>query len=251
MGSIGLDHCEVLGKTLKQIALEKAGVISQNSIVVSASQHPIVAEVLKKRILQKGAKLIWVSPLDKDWELGLPGNIQRENAAVAKGVLQALTTIGWKINEKSIRKGFANAYWPGRLQSATWNNLPLLIDGAHNPLAAEILSKERERWSGNKQGIVWILGIQTNKDGPSILNTLIKELDTAWIVPVPGHNSWTKFQLSKHCSNLEAQIFQAKDVPQVLSKISTLNQWPEPKPVITGSLYLIGNLMKNHILKLK
>ncbi len=244
MGSIGLDHCNILGKELEQIALEKAAVITHKSTVISCTQHPAVEKILKKTADMKKARIHWVKPIPKKWKLGIPGEIQRENAAVAKGAIEALKEFGWEINEEQIRKGFSIANWPGRLQPAKWEERPLLVDGAHNPPAARELSKERELWAEQEKGINWILGIQRNKDAPLILKNLVKRLDFVWIIPIPGHKSWTKEELIKECPELETHIKEEENIQNVFLKLISNNKWPKPCPVISGSLYLIGSLFK-------
>ena len=140
MASIGLDHCEHLGSTLTAIAAEKAAVITPGSRVISSDQPEPVRLVLEQTCRANNADLQWVDPLPSDWTLGLAGNWQRRNAAVARGALQALRPLGWNLDETTIRAGFAKARWSGRLQTVTWQGHPLLLDGAHNPASAAALA---------------------------------------------------------------------------------------------------------------
>ncbi len=244
IAGIGLDHCEYLGKDLKNIAKEKAAVISPGSTVISSYQHPDVKEVLLNKANKQNAKIIWVQPLKKTWELGLPGEIQKENAAVAKGILEALPIIGLKIRTQDIQEGLASAKWPGRLQNAKWEDLPIVLDGAHNPHAIKQLSKERSTWENQNQGIHWIIGIQLQKDAPGMLRYLLKRLDIAWIVPVPNHQSWELQDLAKACPELSSQLYKADSFEKVLATLKLETKWPNPPPVITGSLYLIGDVLQ-------
>ncbi len=248
MASIGLDHCEYLGNDIKDIAKEKASVISKGSRVISATQERHVTQVIKKAINEKQAEIQWVSPLSQDWKLGLNGEIQRENAAVAKGALEALKAFGWHLSEAQIREGFAFAKWQGRLQKATWHDLPLVLDGAHNPHAAEQLSKERNRWTQQAKGVHWVIGIQKHKDAPHMIRHLLKSNDVAWIVPVPDHKSWSEYSLSKACPELAKQLISAESVQVAFSEIRQSSEWPKPPPVVVGSLYLIGDLLRNEII---
>ncbi len=243
VANIGLDHCEHLGKTIKEIAREKAAVITTGSKVISASQHSEARQVLEEAIQATHSQIQWVSPLGDTWNLGLQGDFQKQNAAVARGALQALKTLGIKLNKNNIQEGFASAYWPGRLQSATWKDLPVLLDGAHNPPAAEQLSKERKHWIQNESGVQWILGIQQHKDASNMLRHLLNPCDTAWIVPVPNHDSWSKKKLSETCPELDKQLIQANNVEEVFIQLHARSPWPSPPPVIAGSLYLIGELL--------
>lgn len=249
IANIGLDHCEYLGKDIKDIAKEKAAVISPKSKVISADQHPEVTQILEETIQATHSQIEWVSPLNDDWNLGLNGEIQKQNAAVAKGALEALDVLGWELQEENIRDGLAYAHWPGRLQSASWKGLPIFLDGAHNPSAAEQLSRERMKWQQQESGVQWILGIQKQKDAPTMIRNLLSPYDMAWIVPIPNHDSWSKKELSKACPDLEKKLFQVKEVEEAFRQLQTHTPWPTPPPVIAGSLYLLGDLLAKNTIK--
>jgi len=247
-GAIGLDHCEYLGDSLEKVAIEKAAIISTNSTVITAAQHDTVRRVFEETAIRQQSVIHWVDPLPSDWVLGLSGAIQKENAAVAKGVIESLNKIGWSISKEQIREGFSLAKWPGRLQTTTWRGMPIIVDGAHNPHAANQLSVERKLWTNQESGIIWILGIQKRKDMIDILHNLIRENDFAWIVPVPGQNSWSKAEILSLCPEYKHQIKEALCVEEILSILKKQDRWPSPPPIISGSLYLIGDLFQRGIL---
>ncbi len=247
-GGIGLDHCEYLGDNLEKIAIEKASVITPRCTVITATQHNIVKRIFKKTAIMQKAVIRWVDPLPSDWELGISGAIQKENAAVAKGVIESLKNIGWNIPEEKIREGLSLAQWPGRLQTTKWKDMPIVVDGAHNPPAAKQLSIERDTWTSQERGIIWILGIQIKKDMINILRNLIREKDVAWIVPIPGQQSWSIPQILSFCPEYRTQLKEALSVEEVLSILKEGEKWPSPPPIITGSLYLIGDLFQKGIL---
>ncbi len=241
---IGLDHCENLGYSLEEITKEKAAVITPGSLVISSNQRPEVERVLIETTEKKNAQILWVKPLSYKWEIGISGEIQRSNAAVAKAVLENLSRFGFKLKEQQIKEGLASANWPGRLQKTKWENNPLLLDGAHNPDAIKQLAKERLNWSEKDKSIHWIIGIQVQKDAPSMLRYLLEENDFAWIVPVPNHQSWTLKELSNACPKLSHQLHEANNIKEVLELLKSNGIWPSPAPVVTGSLYLIGDLLR-------
>ena len=247
-GAIDLDHCEYLGNSLEKVAIEKAAIITSNSTVITAVQHDTVKRVLEETAIRQKAVIHWVDPLPSDWELGLSGAIQKENAAVAKGVIESLKNIGWNISQGQLREGLSLAKWPGRLQTTKWEGMPIVVDGAHNPHAAQQLSIERDSWTDQESGIIWILGIQKRKDIIGILHKLIREKDLAWIVPVPGQQSWSKDQILSFCPEYKDQIKEAFTVEEVLSTLKKQHRWPSPPPIISGSLYLIGDLFQRKIL---
>ena len=241
VASIGLDHCEHLGNSLTAIATEKAAAIPPQATVISCFQVPEVRDVLKTTCRNQQATLHWVKPLDSTWQLGLPGAIQRSNAAVALGALQAFSGLGWTLPEAVIQKGFATAHWPGRLQTVNWGDQKLRLDGAHNPPAAVQLAEERNQWIDASNGVVWILAIQAHKDAVAMLQTLLLPQDQAWIIPVPSHKSWSRSALLQELPQLEHQLQEADGLETVLNQLSS-NEWPTPVPIVAGSLYLIGDL---------
>ena len=257
VAAIGLDHCEHLGSSLTAVAGEKAAAITPGATVISARQVGEVTAVLEQACEQKGAQLCWVDPLDSSWQLGLAGHLQRSNAAVAKAVLEQIRNQGWTITDTNIREGLAAAHWPGRLQTTHWRDKPVLIDGAHNPPAAAALALERQHWPHQANGITWILGIQAHKQAPTMLQSLLKPEDQAWIVPVPGHRSWTRAELVNEDPSWAPQLHalpdtqparpESKAVEEVLTVLAQ-EGWPAASPVIAGSLYLIGHLLEQKTL---
>ncbi len=243
--SIGRDHAEVLGADLTSIATEKAGVLQPGAVAVSAPQAPEVEAVLTAAAERSGARLDWRQPLDlQAWPLGLAGSIQAANGAVALGMLEALRQRGWPLPEAAIRRGFATARWPGRLQQLQWRGLPLLIDGAHNLPAAVALRQEIDR-APQQHGLTagpqrWVLGMLAHKDGADILRALLRPGDQAWIVPVPHHASWSRSQLAAACPELAAQLQQASDLAAALT--AAAKDWPM-RLVVAGSLYQLGTLL--------
>ena len=246
-GSIGLDHSEFLGPTAAAIAAEKAGVLQPGCTALSAAQSPEVAAVLQERAASCGAELRWVEPLDLGpWVLGIPGAIQASNGAVALGMLHALSERGWAISASAIRTGFAQARWPGRLQQLPWRGHDLLLDGAHNPPAAKVLRLELDRRSANRgdgqAGRHWVLGMLANKAGPEILEILLAPGDRAWIVPVPGHASWSTEALQAACPTWSQALQSAPDLERAISQATAAGQ-AAPPVLVAGSLYLIGHLL--------
>jgi dihydrofolate synthase/folylpolyglutamate synthase len=252
VGAIGIDHREHLGNTLTAISREKAAAISPGAHVITAAQLDPVRAVLEEHTRMVGATLEWVEPLPDAWDLGLPGTLQRHNGAVAYGALQEIRRLGANISEQSIQEGLAKAHWPGRLQTVLWNERPIRLDGAHNPAAAAQLAQERACWCDRQQAQIWIFGIQAHKQAPEMLQLLLEPNDFAWIIPVPGHQSWTLDRLSDACPNLANQMERANDVLEVLNRLASApGSWPNPCPVIAGSLYLLGELMAQRIIEAK
>ncbi len=244
IGKIGLDHKEYLGDSIEKIAKEKVAVIEKNAFVISCRQEAKVEEIIKARIQQVGAKIIWKESLPNDYEIGLKGNFQKQNAAVAIGVVEELINFGFKVKESSIKEGLKNAKWRGRLEIIKCFNKKILVDSAHNYSAAKALSEERETWINNLEGVYWILGVQIQKDIVSMIKVLIKENDHILLVPVPNQESWTLNDLSKINDLNHLNINEFEKVDLAFNYLLDLKKWPKCNPVLTGSIFLVAEFIK-------
>ena len=243
-GNIGLDHKEYLGNSIEKIATEKVAVIEKNSFVITCSQDIKVEEIIKTRAKEVGAKIIWKESLSSNYELGLKGNFQKQNAAVAVGVIEVLNNIGFKVKECSIKKGLKNTKWHGRLETISCLNKKILVDSAHNYSAAKALSEERKTWNYNQEGVYWILGVQIQKDIASMINILFKENDHILLVPVPNQASWRLKDLSIITDLNHLNITEFKNFDLAFNYLLRLKKWPKCNPVITGSIFLVAEFIK-------
>ena len=240
---IGIDHSEYLGASVKEITKEKAAVIEKDSEVISCEQSLEAKNIINERVEEVGAKINWVKPLSKKWELGLKGNFQRENAAVALGVIEILHNKGWNINKHLIKKSLAKTKWPGRMQIISWENKEILVDSAHNPLGAQVLAEERKNWSNQEKGIYWIIGVQKQKNIKGIINNLRGPKDKFLLVPIPNQRSWTLEEISALSDFNYDFISEFKNLFCALNHLKH-GKWPECHPVLTGSIYLVSEFLK-------
>ena len=243
-GNIGIDHTEYLGDSLEKITKEKAAVIDKGCFVVSSEQNAIVRTIVNDRVKKVGAHIKWVEPLNEDWELGLNGNFQKQNAAVALNVAHILVERGWNIKKKDMMMGLANTKWPGRLEIINFDCKKILVDSAHNASAAKTLSYERENWPNQAKGVYWIIGVQKQKNINLIIKNLIKSIDKVLLVPVPNQPSWSLSDISK-ISNINLDTFiEFGDFREALIFLKNLKEWPSCIPVLTGSIFLVSEFIK-------
>ena len=243
-GNIGIDHTEYLGDTLEKIVIEKAAVIEKGSLVVSSEQNVIARNIINDRVKKVGADITWVKPVNESWELGLKGNFQKENAAVALKVAQLLIEKGWDIKQDDIKKGLSGTKWPGRLEIFDFENKKILVDSAHNSSAAKVLSLERKNWLNQEKGVYWIIGVQKQKNISSIIKNLIKSIDKVLLVPVPNQESWSLSDISKNSDCQLANFIEFSNFVEALKYLKQLKEWPRCMPVLTGSIFLVSEFIK-------
>ena len=202
ISTIGHDHMHILGRTLAQIAGEKAGIIKEGVPVVSAPQLRAALEVIEHTSAQKHAPLHVVSqewhwrgthhalecqqfsasrqaenpapygPLSYgDLCLPLLGKHQLRNAAVVLETIEILRRSGAPISEHAVRQGLRRVLWPARFE-IMGRHPYFVVDGAHNVDSARVLARTiREYFPGVRPWFV--LGILSDKDIPAILHQLL------------------------------------------------------------------------------
>lgn len=191
--NIDYDHKDWLGDTLAKIAYEKAGIIKENSIVVTGTTFKeallVIEEVAKEKnsplfVLDRDIEYqinhskfsVWGDGFKhQDLEIRLLGRHQVLNAALAISVIELLRKKGINISLKELRRGLKKAIWPGRAQILA-KNPTILLDGAHNPSGANSLRLLlKDRYAKNPKII--ILGILKDKDIKEIIKELFEGAD--------------------------------------------------------------------------
>jgi dihydrofolate synthase/folylpolyglutamate synthase len=174
---IGLDHVELLGPTLGDIAREKAGVFKPGVPAVTvAAQPPEALRALREEARARGAPLA-TAPAYAG-AVGLAGAHQRENAGLAAAALRLLDGAGVAVPEAAIAAGIAEARWPGRLEERGG----VLLDGAHNADGAAALAAELLARGG---GAELVFGVLADKDHRAMLAALAPGLRALHLVS-PG-----------------------------------------------------------------
>ena len=137
---IGLDHTQWLGDTMGKVAFEKAGIFLEGVPAFSSPQEEEARRVLEKEANERRSPLEFISAPLGGYGISLPGEHQRWNAALA---LAALHGLGFRLGYESVAEGLLNVEWPGRFERIVSDGLEVVLDGAHNPDAAEVL---RQTW---------------------------------------------------------------------------------------------------------
>lgn len=141
--SIGFDHCEILGRTLEQIAAEKAGIIKPRVPVVLGRLPPEAERTVRQAALQNDSPVISVAEvfgMDETLypQTNLSGSYQRTNAATATVAARTLP-MRWRISETVIERGLIHVTWAARWQSFAVGGRRLIVDSSHNAEGAETL----------------------------------------------------------------------------------------------------------------
>lgn len=202
--NIGLEHTDVLGQTIPEIAAEKAGIIKEGVPALTASIDPAALTVIEARAKEMAAPLQRVTcgqdPLKnspgsfhaepgaitekgqffhyrgqvfscENLFLPLRGRYQVCNAATALAALELLAPAGFKVKEEELRLGLAAVSWPGRLEILQ-EGPSLVLDGAHNPHASARLAEALPDFFVYDR-LVLLFGAMADKDLAAIMRPLL------------------------------------------------------------------------------
>ncbi|MCC3474795.1 MAG: bifunctional folylpolyglutamate synthase/dihydrofolate synthase [Microcoleus sp. PH2017_25_DOB_D_A] len=266
--SISLEHWQILGPTVADIAGEKAGIIKSKCPVVVGELPESARLVVEKKIQELDCPAVWVKPavdlgdgfaeyypspeidVNSDssavkirYKLPLLGQVQLMNSAIALATLHTLQNLGWQISQSAIAQGIAQTQWPGRLQQVTWNNRNILIDGAHNPAAAIALREYVDNLTASPSPINWVIGILATKDCDDILQALLKKGDRLYLVPVPDQNSASPTELAAIAENICPELTLTQAFPDLTTALDAAVT-DENLTILCGSLYLVGYFLQ-------
>ena len=234
--SIGLDHQQYLGGSIREIATEKAGIIKPGVPVVTLKQQPEAMQVIADTARRLEAPLTIVTNPLRGYQIGLFGQHQLWNATLAVAAFKAA---GFKPADAVIRNGLLNVSWPARFQR--FEDERIIVDGAHNPPAAEVLARAwQQAFAGEKAAVVF--GGVNDKDTKGVLRAL---------QPIAAHWHFTHFEspratapeiLQEQLSELFGGSVTSTCHPTVESALASARKQGD-RALVAGSLYLAGEVL--------
>jgi dihydrofolate synthase / folylpolyglutamate synthase len=269
---IAIDHTDFLGTTLDEIANEKAGILKRDTPAIIAAQQRDALAVIERQAVRLNAPL---KIAGEDWTateergrlvyqdeaglLDLPapklyGRHQFENAGLAIATLRAIKPL--KIAPSAYEAGMSKADWPARLQRLSAGRLveltpsgsELWLDGGHNPdggrAIAAALADLEERVS---RPLVLIVGMLASKDCQGFLGNFTGLARRLIAVPVPGAETSLSAEAVADAARATGLAATSRDnIDEALDAARKLDLHPPPRILITGSLYLAGEVLREN-----
>jgi dihydrofolate synthase/folylpolyglutamate synthase len=242
--SIALDHERHLGRTLPEIAFEKAGIAKPDVPLVIGRLPREAGARIAKVAADVGAPIIDAHATTTDRKyppltLALAGRHQIENAAVAVAILERWSSTVRHVPTEAIVTGLTECEWPARLE---WLRLPrggdVLIDAAHNPAGAAALASYLEDTRSSKLPMVF--AAMADKDVAGMIDALepVASMFVATTVPHARARSADDMaaEIRKHASSL---LVEAAATPEAAVARALEHA---PKVVAAGSIYMVGPL---------
>jgi dihydrofolate synthase/folylpolyglutamate synthase len=265
---VSIDHTEYLGPTIAEIAGEKAGIFKRGAPAVVARQEDAALAVLERAARKAGAPLFisgeqWHAHeeggrlvySDEQGLLDLPrprlfGRHQIENAGTAVATLRAIPSLG--IPPSAIEAGLQKADWPARMQNLSGGKLAamlpagseLWLDGGHNAAGADAVSAAvGEMEERVPRPLVLIAGMLNTKSADDFLMRFSGIARHVFGVSPPGEASRPASEIIAAAESAGIEGEAASGLLDALSRVNDLNLSAPPRVLITGSLYLAGEVL--------
>ena len=269
---ISIDHVDFLGSSLERIAAEKAGILKRGVPAIVASQSRDALAVIERQAGKLGARL---KIAGEDWtateergrlvyqdeegllDLSPPrlyGRHQFENAGLAIATLR--TVKRFAIPPAAYDAGMVKADWPARLHRLGQGRLverapagsELWLDGGHNPdggrAIAAALADLEERVS---RPLVLIVGMLASKDCKGFLNNFSGLARRTIAVPIPTAEKGLSAEAVADAARAIGLSATSRDsLAEALEAARKLDLEPAPRILITGSLYLAGEALREN-----
>lgn len=236
--AIDYDHQEYLGETLGEIAAEKAAIIRPDTKVVAARQRREAEEVIIKRCREVGVEPDFADDVDSNVSLGLLGKHQRQNAAVAVGLVSKLRELNWSISDHDVRSGLETARHPGRLEYLG----NVLFDGAHNVAGASALREYLDEFID--QPVTLIFGAMKGKNVREIADILFPAARQVILTKPENSRALETAELLAMTTGVASgQAILTNSVAEALETARKISG-ADGLICVTGSLYLVGEAKK-------
>lgn len=256
---ISLDHQGFLGDTIEEIAEQKAGIIKNNTKVISAIQPKEAAEVIEKNCKEKNCTLTIANPdeitiksqsikkqvfdykMYNNIAISLPGSYQPQNAIVAIEAIEALRELGYSLSQEDILKGFEATVWKGRFTVLSEDNPVVIMDGAHNVAGAKELMKSLELYFNDKK-YIYVFGVFSDKEYDEIINITAKRAEHIITVQTPNNpRALPAEDLKDAVKKVNNSCEASKNIEDAVKKaIKMTREDKERILVIFGSLSFLG-----------
>jgi dihydrofolate synthase / folylpolyglutamate synthase len=266
--NVALDHMAWLGSTIPEIAREKAAIIERGDLAVTGATGAALA-VIRRRAARVEAPLAEVAAppivgLDRDgldFDLGwlgetrisLRGRHQAHNAAVADAVLDALEGAGIvRVPGDARRRGYATAFWPGRLELLRVGGRDVLLDGAHNPAGAAALARALDDLRSHLEPgqVTLVHASMGDKDVVGVIDALLESDSLADLrivtTQVAGDRALPASELARawRSRRPETGVTIVAEPGAALDRALASADGPV---VVAGSLYLVGEARRRWV----
>lgn len=261
---IGLDHTDILGHTVGEIAREKAGIIKPGRPVVVGAMPEDAGKTICSIASSRGSRLIRAQDavcavrlsgdlfgqrvrIESESEkygtvnMKLAASYQLENIALAVSAAEVFfESFGVSIPAAAVREGLSSAVWPGRFMMTESGEL---ADGAHNPDGAVVFVRALKD-AGLRGPLTFVTGMCADKDIDGFMRIVSQVCGEMFAVPIRNPRSENPERLAARARAAGIRAVPASSLSEGLRLAHERTGCSSVPPVVCGSLYLVGELLE-------
>ena len=240
--SIGLDHMQVLGGTVGEIAAEKAGIIKPGVPILTSVDRADALAVIQYRARELDSHCVVVDAAAVSrmtWPVSLLGPHQRVNATLAVVTVRLLRAF-LPVSDEHLVHGLANTRWAGRMQVFQRGEQTWLLDGAHNADGVAAFRRALTQHYPERHPVM-VLGMLRDKAWREMATHLAPAASRLVIAPVSSPRTVQADELRQALQEARCgrAVRACASVDEALRAVAR-----EPFVAVTGSLYFIGEVLE-------
>lgn len=266
--SISLDHVQILGDRIDQIAREKAGIIKSGRPTISGATDPEARQVIEAVCKEKHSTLrqlgldfsfeyqpgivtsstetrAQLQPLTgEDWPkipLKLLGEHQGDNATLVVAAVEELRRQGLHIPLKAVEHGLAQVVWPARMEVLS-RSPRVILDCSHNVASIRaVIRTLHSSFPGRKR--ILVFAASQDKDIPGMLHELLPHFQEIYLTRfTEGRRAASTQSLGELVQKISSQPFSIHETPWDAWNAARKQAGTDDVICITGSIFLAGEL---------
>lgn len=243
--NVQLDHQNILGNTIEEIAKEKAGIVKENITIISGDENPVVKEIILQKAIEVNADFTDATEIKTGLTSDLKGNYQKKNIRVVLALVAELRKQDFQISEENLEAGLLNVHlntnFIGRWFE--FSKEPLTIcDTGHNQAGLEEVFKQLNEYSQSKH---IILGFVNDKKIDDVIPMLPTEAQFYFVKPSVGRGRHPEdYEKLLKKSNLNYKIFGSVQEGYLAAK---QNCKKNEMIFVGGSNFVVGDFLEKNL----
>lgn len=279
--NIALEHTDVLGETLEEIAAEKAGIIKEKVPVITGVEQKDPSRVVEEVAGSKGAPFyklhkdfnFFFKSSDfkgqkfdyagmsknrlKDLEISLLGEHQLKNASLALAIVEKLKEMGLEVGAKEISKGLKFTKWPGRMEIFQEDPL-ILLDASHNLEGIKCLCKELRKHFLKEKDIILLMGVLADKKVDKMMAEILPQVSEVIFTTPENPRSMpceetaliARKYLDEECIYIQNEIESATELAiRRLKNFDKENGRSKEKALVCCGSFFVVSPVRNYLLE--
>ncbi|MCY0976051.1 bifunctional folylpolyglutamate synthase/dihydrofolate synthase [Chryseobacterium wangxinyae] len=243
--NVQLDHQNILGNSIEEIAFEKAGIIKNKVPIISGEENEAIKNIIKRKAEKENTKFVDATPIISDLNSDLKGNYQKKNIRVVLAIIEELKQLDLKISDADLERGLSSVHkntgFIGRWFEFSQNPLTI-CDTAHNQAGLEQVFSQLNLIAKHKHVV---LGFVNDKKIDDVMALLPENSEFYFAKP--------SINRGRHPEEYEDLLLNAKIIYKIFDSVQEAylsakqEATQEEMVFIGGSNFVVGEFLEKNL----